>query len=383
MTGSRIGIVGGYGEVGASTARLLYGFGLGPLRIGGRDADAARRFAGTELSGADGRGRPAAEHAPVDFTDDASLDSFAAGCRVLVNCAGPSRLVGNRVARAALRAGADHVDVAGDEPLHALLDDGEWAGAGRAAVLSAGLQPGLTGLLPRWAAARDFDEVHRLSVYLCVRDLFTGTAAEDYLHAAAEGRTEMLAAWRDGARRSAASVRTARAELPFFPEPVALLPHLAPEAERLARALGLRDGDWYTALAGEQVGRAFDRVRTLPPAEAVAALRAASRLDLAGRAHFVRLVVSLDGVREGRPRSRTAVLRGRSNSGVSGAVAALAVLAALRGELPPGRHYAADVLDPGAALERLRSAGATAGLEGLTVVDGAYGEPVAVEEGIL
>ncbi|MGI5195767.1 saccharopine dehydrogenase NADP-binding domain-containing protein [Streptomyces sp. CA-288835] len=383
MTTRRIGIIGGYGEVGASAARLLYGFGLGPLRIGGRDAEAARRLATVELSGADGRGRPAAEHGPVDFTDDASLAAFAEGCRVLVNCAGPSYRIGDRVARAALRAGADYVDAAGDEPLHAQLDDAEWAAAGRSAVLSAGLQPGLTGLLPRWAAARDFDEVHRLSAYLCVRDHFTATAAEDYLQAAAEGRTEMLAAWRDGSRRSAASVRAAGAELPFLPEPLTLLPHLAPEAERLARSLGLRHGDWYTALTGEHTGRAFDRIHTLPRAEAVTALRTASRLDLAGRAPFVGLVVSLDGERQGLPRSRTTVLRARSNSGLSGAVTALTVMAALRGEVRPGRHYAAEALDPEATLGRLRSAGAAAGLEGLTVVDGAYGEPVAVEEGVL
>ncbi|MBB0242575.1 hypothetical protein FNQ90_00250 [Streptomyces alkaliphilus] len=378
-----MGVIGGYGEVGASAARLLYGSGLGPLRIGGRNAEAARRFADTELSGADGRGRPAAEHGRVDFTDDASVAAFAEGCRVLVNCAGPSHRIGDRLARAALRAGADYVDAAGDEPLHDRLDPQAWASAGRGAVLSAGLKPGLTALLPRWVAARDFDEVDRLSAHLCVRDRFTVTAAEDYLRAAEEGRVEMLAAWRDGARRSAASVRTTRVELPFFPGPVALLPHLGPEEERLARSLGVRDGDWCTALAGEHTGRAFDRVRTLAPQEAVAALCGASRLDLAGREPFVGLVVSLHGTRDGRPRTRTAVLRGRSNSGLTGALAALAVVALLRGEVAPGRHFAGEALSPAPTVERLRAVGTAAGFEGLTVLDGAYTEPVAAEEGVL
>ncbi|WP_449065129.1 saccharopine dehydrogenase NADP-binding domain-containing protein, partial [Planomonospora algeriensis] len=95
-----IGIVGGYGAVGGAAARLLADRGV---RVGGRDLEAARRFVDEELGG---RG----EARRVDAYDEAALAAFCRGCRVVVNCAGPSYLLLDRVARAAFRAGADYVD---------------------------------------------------------------------------------------------------------------------------------------------------------------------------------------------------------------------------------------------------------------------------------
>ncbi|RSN63555.1 hypothetical protein DMH01_13385 [Amycolatopsis sp. WAC 04182] len=329
-----IGVLGATGDVGRHAAGFLERLGIGPVRAGGS--------------------------AVADFRDPASLDRFAAGCEVLVNCAGPAHAVGDRVAEAARRAGAHYVDASGDDPVE--------VHNGRTALLSAGLQPGLTAILPRWLA-RDA-EVHDLKVWLGVSDLFSRCAAEDYLHAAAAGHGEALAAWRGG-RRSKASTRESGVTLPFFPEPVNLLPYLTPESERLARALRIARGDWYTVLSGEHVGRAFDRVHGLGREEAVADLCRASRLDLAGREPRVVLIAEADG--------RTAVLRAKGNGAVTGAVVALAVSAVERGEIPPGSYFAGDVLSPKSLVD---------GLTGLGVADVAlFDRPlsrlVLEEEGVL
>ncbi|MFS8104529.1 hypothetical protein LFM09_46245 [Lentzea alba] len=283
-----IGILGAYGDVGTHAVRMLQGH---DLRLGCRRSG-------------------------VDFHDQASLDRFAAGCRIVVNCAGPAHLVGDRVLRAAERAGADYVDASGDVT--------PFAGT---AVVGAGLQPGLTGLLPRWVGS---DE---LTLYLGVLDRFTETAAADYLY----GVNSPLAAWRDGPVPRALTRRSG-VTLPFFPGEVTLLPYLDAEACRIAEQLKLRRGDWYTAVSGEHVLRAFDRLHGMERAEAVPALCRASRLDLAGREPHVVLAVETTG--------RTVVLRGRSNGELTGTVVALAVEAVDRGEVPPGCHHASDVLDP-------------------------------------
>jgi hypothetical protein len=330
-----IGVVGATGKVGSHAVRVLRTLDAGPLRAGGsRD---------------------------VDFRDPSSLDRFAEGCRVLVNCAGPAYLVGDRVAQAAARAGADHVD-ASDSEL-SFVDD--------RMIVGAGLQPGLTGLLPRWLARREFDTVHGLVAHLGVLDRFTATAAADYL-AAEDG--EALAAWRDG-RRPGSLTRRADVTLPFFPDEVSLLPYLNAESVRVAEELGLARGDWYTAVSGEHVRAAFDRARSLDRADAVAALCRASALDLAGREPHVVLLARMDGVRAGEPVTRTAVLRGPGNGALTGALVALAVLAVIRREVPVGRHFAADVLDPEVTIARLAECGVAEPL----VVDG---EP-SVEVGAL
>ncbi|ANN15488.1 hypothetical protein SD37_07345 [Amycolatopsis orientalis] len=329
-----IGVLGATGDVGRHAVGFLERLGIGPVRAAGS--------------------------AVADFRDPASLDRFASGCEVLVNCAGPAHAIGDRVAEAARRAGAHYVDASGDEPVD--------VHSGRTALLSAGLQPGLTAVLPRWLA-RDA-EVHGLKVWLGVSDLFSRSAAEDYLHAAAAGHGEALAAWR-GERRSRALTRETGVTLPFFPEPVTLLPYFTPEAERLARALRVAEGDWYTVLAGDHVGRAFDRVHGIGREEAVADLCRASRLDLADRAPRVVLIAEADG--------RTAVLRAKGNGVVTGAVVALAVSAVERDELPPGSYFAGDVLRPQSLVD---------GLAGLGAVDvGVFDHPlsrlVLEEEGAL
>ena len=367
-----IGVLGAYGEVGRQATRQLLALGRGPLRLGGRDVAAAQRFA---------EGLPAASIAchAVDFRERASLRRFVDGCRLVVNCAGPSHAMGDGAALEALRAGADYVDVAGDDALSRRLDPAAFASAKCTAVLSCGLQPGLTGLLPRWAANHAFDEVWRLASYFGVLDQFTEVAADDYLQGAEDAVSEPLAAWRQG-RRSRASTRAHRVQVPFFSAPATLLPFLDAEGERVARALRLAHGDWYMVLTGSLIQGAFDRARTLERRDAVAALRRASLLDLAGREPYVLMLVQLEGHRAGAPLTRTLMMRGRSNAELTGTMAALAVLSLEAGELPWGHHFAADVLEPITTVARLRESGAVSAFE---LFDGALDTLGASEEGTL
>lgn len=367
-----IGVLGGYGDVGGASVRQLLSLELGPLRIGGRDVEAARRFVDELPAGH-------VEYQVVDFRDEASLTRFAAGCHILLNCAGPSHAIGDRAARAAVSVMADYVDVAGDDVLHGLLNESEYLEHKRVAVLSAGLQPGLTGLLPRWAAQREFTKVHSLISYFGLLDHFTEVAADDYLQGVVDKVSEPLAAWRDG-HRSAVLTRRRNVAVPFFPRAATVLPYLNAEGERLAAALGITRADWYTVLTGRHIGTAFDRARTLERREAAATLRRASLLDLAESAPYVVLLVQLDGLRDGVPITRTMVLRGQRNAELTGAVAALTTLAVHQGELPYGCHFAATALEPQVAADRLIENSA---VTSLTILDDAIEALGVTEEGVL
>jgi hypothetical protein len=352
-----IGIVGGYGDVGAVAAHHLAGLGLGRLRIGGRDLAAAARLAEC-LSGA--------EAAQVDAGDEAELDRFAANCRIVLNCAGPGRMIGDRVARAARRAGADYVDVGGDEALAARLDPTALRREGRVAVLSAGVQPGLTGLLPRWAARRGWSRIDGLTSYFGLRDVFTTVAALDYLQAATEGAGRSGLVWRNG-RHPAATVWQRDAGVPLFPTPSTSLAYLTPEAERLARWLRLERGTWYSVLCGPRITGALAQAPGLAPEAGARLLREASQLDLSGQPRFVLHLLQLDGLYQGRQTTRTTVLRGNGNAALTGVMAALTVATVARDAVPPGSHFAAEILDPDATIDRLVLSGA---VDVLTETDG-------------
>lgn len=350
-----IGVVGARGDVGLATVQALLALGLQHLRLGGRDAMAGSRCL-TELH----HQWPAAhlQWQTVDFEDASSLARFAQGCEVLVNCAGPAWRLAGRCAQAAMDAMAHFVDAA--DTLHPPAP-----GPGRCMVLGAGLQPGLTGLLPRWLAERGFTQVHALTSYFGLRDHFTLVAADDFLQGATDGSSEPLAAWRNG-RSPRALARRREARLPCFQGAVQVLPYLNHEGERLARQLGLADGQWFSVIEDGHVLKALDLAHGQPRAEAAQRLRQASLLDLGGQAPFVTLLVQLDGHLQGQPITRSVLLGGAGNAALTGAMAAASTLSVVRNELPAGRHHAAQVLPAALTLERLQR---TSAIRALTCID--------------
>ncbi|MFI6042492.1 saccharopine dehydrogenase NADP-binding domain-containing protein [Nocardia sp. NPDC051321] len=355
MTTSAVGVIGACGAVGTEAVRHLRTLGIGQIRLSGRDLPRVRRLIERELAGS-------GEAAAVDVLDPDALGRFCGECSVVLNCAGPAATIGDIVGRAALAAGADYVDPAGDDVLSARLADA--LPPGRRALLSAGMMPGLTGLLPRYLGPAAGG---RLVAHIGGLDRFSPAAAADFLLAGTEfGHARTV--WRHGHRVPAAAPH--RATPPYFPEPVTALPYLSTETERLAADLGLDEVDWFSAFAGEQVTTVLARPTSGP--DGVSRLRRAAELDLFGRRSYQLLVFELT-----RAATRTLVLGGTGASALTGALAALAVAAVLGCEVPPGVWHAAEALDPAtvmAALPRLPS------VTLFDLVTGSVREPEYVEE---
>jgi uncharacterized protein YbjT (DUF2867 family) len=367
----RIGVVGASGAVGAAAARSLADHGH-PVHLVGRRADRLDELA-DRLGGA--------STAVADLSDPDGLDRACSGCAVVVNCAGPSRDVGNRVAAAAARVGADYVDAAGDETLTRLVTDAGLPPPGRVAVLAAGFVPGLSGLLPRYLAGMGFQRAASLTGYAGGLDRFTPAAAADYLASLADGYGVAGTAWRDGRPAAGAVAPRLGEPAPFFPGPVNAYPYLSGELAGVARRLGLRDLTWFNVFDGEHAVALLGRVRpgAAGPDDAERLCRAAA-VDLAGRRPYQLFALQLDGVIDGAPATRSLLLRATDAYRVSGAVAAVAAQAIVDGAVPSGLHQCAEVLDPDAVLVALSRQSATAPAE---VFDAALPAVAAVEEGVL
>ncbi|MFB9235717.1 saccharopine dehydrogenase NADP-binding domain-containing protein [Plantactinospora siamensis] len=321
-----IGVLGGYGSVGRATVAQLRAWGLGPVVVAGRD--------------------PGRADAVLDVDRPDSVRRFCASVGLVVNCTAsppPSRAA---VAAAAVAAGVPYVDPGGDEPVHELLSG---ARPDRPVVLSAGMLPGLTALLPRRVVTGDGD---RLVCYVGGQDRFSLGGAADYLAAVTGSVGRTFAVWRDGRRVERAGAPVLDGEVPYFSEPARGVPYLSAEMERLARRLRLAELVCYTVLPGVRLretlaGAGADAV------DAEAVVRA-SELDLFGRTRYQRLVFQS----RGDPAGPTLIVTGRGSSELTGATAATTALAVLDGRVPPGLHFAADALDPGWAGRRLRMADA-------------------------
>jgi hypothetical protein len=337
-----IGVIGGYGSVGRATVAQLRAWGLGPIVVAGRD--------------------PARADVVVDIGDPAALERFCASLRLIINCTASSSGIRAMAADASVASGVPYVDPGGDEPVYALLSGRALT---RPVVLSAGMLPGLTGLLPRQLAA---ERGGRLVCYVGGQDRFSLGGAADYLAVVNGSAGRTFAVWRNGARVERAGVSPIEGEIPYFPEAASGVPFLSSEMERLAKHLDLAELVSYMVFPGARLRETLAAART-GSADAEAVVRA-SELDLFGRSRYQRLVFQL----RGEPTTPTMVLSGMGSSELTGATAAMTGLAVLEGAISPGVHYAADVLDPAWAKEKLLTAD---GVIGLRVFDAGPGSRVS------
>ncbi|MGW0047840.1 saccharopine dehydrogenase NADP-binding domain-containing protein [Nocardia cyriacigeorgica] len=359
MTGSTgpVAVLGGTGVVGRAAIAMLGRLGIDALRVGARRAEPGRRQ----------HDSTAIEWCRVDADDPAALAQFCAGTRLVLNCAGPSYLLADRVARAALAAGSDYVDVSGDGPAYRLLDGSPLLAGARTAVLSAGMLPGLANVVPR-VLADDLTGA-RLVVYAGGIEPFAPASAGDLALSldssdATDGDGpwygETLAAWSGGRRRRHALSVRENVEVAGFPGRVTTMPFLTADAERLARSTGLDELHWHNVFVGHALRLQLSTLRGRVPSDpaALAAITgeiaAAAELDLAGLDPFYLMAFTLH--RAGR--TDTAVLRTHSSFELTAATAAYTVAQVLSGAVAPGLHYADDVLDPRGLLDAVTALGA-------------------------
>lgn len=360
-----IGVLGAYGAVGLPVAGSLAASGLA-VRVGGRDPG---RLAAVSA-------RLGVPMTVVDAGDAERVARFCAGCRVVVNCAGPSSVIGDAVARAAAAAGSGYVDVGGDAALAAAL-----LGTPVPMVVGAGISPGLTGLLPRWLATRLPEPPVRLRAWCGGLQEFTPAAAVDMLASLHDGYGVALAAWRDGAVVRHAHAAREEVTLPPFPGRVAVLPYVSAETRAVAGRLGLSEVEWFNVFAGRRTLAVLNRATRPQPAAdpatdrhaATARLIAAAAADTAGLRPYQLLVFELSG----GTHVRTLVVRGADGYRLTAATAVAAVRAVVAGAVPAGAHLAADVLDPEPVVADLRRDDAA----GVLHVSDAPAHADAVEEG--
>ncbi|MGP3918485.1 saccharopine dehydrogenase NADP-binding domain-containing protein [Nonomuraea sp. 10N515B] len=345
-----IGLLGGTGAVGRTAAQRIAAYGLGPLRVGGRNLTGAADLAGSLTAPA---------HAVrVDLNDPAELAAFCDGCRIVVNCAGPTYQILDTVARAAFAAGADYVDIGGELAAKDALTSRDVA-TGRTAMFSAGVMPGLSGLLPRLLAKGR--PLRRLDVYVGGAAVFTPLSAVDALLTRGPKFGVPMAAWRDGRVAPNTLSPLHQVRLPGFPVPVHAWPYLTTEAQTLAADTGADEVRSYNVFVSNRLPEALaavwadaDDTRPATFAPHAETVVRASQQDNADFGAFYVMLFTARPHPGAPPGPARVLLKAVDSYAVSGVVMALATRAVLAGSVPPGVHLAAEALDPDATVAALR-----------------------------
>lgn len=364
-----IGIIGGYGEVGHHACLTLQQYGIGPLKIGGRNPGKGKTKQSDFL--------PGAIWEKVDVEDDQSLSGFIAGCELILNCAAPSHRYSRRIARICLQHHVNMVDAGIDNNYQSdPLDTGE-----NVIVYAAGATPGFSGLFPVWFG-KQFHQVHSLLSYYGTSGQISPAGAEDYLEGSLHPNNTPRAAWRNAIVPNVLS-RKSGVTLPFFPGEITLFPLFDDETHLVAKRLGLENGEWYAAVEGEKSIAALDSASfeyKANPKAMIEKLCFAVEMDTLGRSPYFILMVQLNGESAGKEKTQTAVYEVREIIPFCGKMAAIIVKAVLEGKVKPGLHHTASIGDIDYVMDHLEKTDATHSIQ---IIDHSIEELSVEEEGTL
>jgi len=334
-------LFGSTGAVGTGCLDILTRRGDLSLVIAGRDKARLRDVASAVQADV--------EMVALDVTDVAAVSAAAAGCDVVVNCAGPSQRLSAKVAGAAIAAGVPYVDPGGD---HALLDRLAAAAPAVPVVLQAGVQPGLSGLLLRVLALHHADKIDGLTAWCGGLQYLTPASVLEYLASLQDTRSHPGAALRGGVIRRVGRDECKPAPAEYFPDSVTVHPHLDAETVAVAEHLGIGDICWMNVFDGVHTTRAMqllavDDERPLD----LGSVQAAAKLDLFGRRPYFAIVTSARG---GAVGSRSVAFTCPDSYRVTGALAAFA--AQRIADMPAGAQAFWSIGEPRRVLEFLTEA---------------------------
>ena len=352
-----IGILGSYGAGGQTCLSSLLENTSFSFRLGGRNCkkgiEAAARL--------NGRGY----YAQVDALDENSVLAFAEGCDLLINCAGPSRLILDTVGKAACRAGCHYIDLAGDEvvfdrlaPMHDGLRE-----KNQVFILSAGIFPGLSGLFAAYWAEKEFDSVHsmRMSFINCGESM-SQTAAYDIVYSLKDGYGQGMVCLKDG-KIVKSSEGPHFTDVRFARDKLLLYPSFNHEFQHVAERYAIDNAKLYVFMPPATMQTLF-QIRSdeswqteEQTAASVQKLVRASETDCQATAPHTCYMLSMEGESSGEPKTLEATLAWQGSSvQLIGEIVAITARQILAGLLSGGRHLLCSGMDGNHFIQQLCAA---------------------------
>jgi saccharopine dehydrogenase (NAD+, L-lysine forming) len=241
-TQKRIGVIGGYGRLGLATVRMLLSTTACDVVVGGRDR--IKTNAVSEKMGGRVSGRM------VDVMDAHSLDHFCRGCNVIINCAGPSHLIGDKAAAAAMRCRAHYVDPADTYLYHMLAEKKEEIKQkGLTFLVCAGMNPGLLEILPIHVANR-FEDAGSMDYYFVSQDRVSFSGAYDIISGLHTINDAGMMFYEKGEIKKSKSSPMTEIRLPQPMGKVTAFLTFKPEMKDVAGRCKLDKARFYTVLGG-------------------------------------------------------------------------------------------------------------------------------------
>ena len=267
-----IGILGATGYVGREAARTLLALPGRNIMLGGREPEKLRQF----FPEIESKG----ECLPVDIYNGELLAGFCSKCDILVNCAGPAKQIKDRVASAAIDQSVHYVDVSGDESLYRqlLTRKPEIEAKKLRMIVSAGVYPGLSELVPAYVAETCFDEMDLLEVFFAGQGGFSLNAAYDIVSSIEEDTGLGMHCCLKGEARKIAGAFHSSYTLPGPAGKVDTYPILHREFKQMAERYKITAAYFYNTYPNRSVLNQFMMIKALEQYKTEEQKRASAKL---------------------------------------------------------------------------------------------------------
>ena len=182
-----------------------------------------------------------------------SLREFCRAVDLVINAAGPSALIFDKVAQAALEAGTHYVDPSGNTELfkQSVKKTDEMKEKGLTFIFYAGLSPGISAAYPLFLGRQMFDTVSSLDFFHAGAGKTTFNSAYDFIASMNDGSSEGMMYWHKGRKRK---WMTAVKEH-LLPAPIGRVegyPVLSHEYIQVAKQLPVDTARAYNAYTGKE-----------------------------------------------------------------------------------------------------------------------------------
>jgi saccharopine dehydrogenase (NAD+, L-lysine-forming) len=341
-------ILGGSGSAGIAIARLILERTTYPVILAGRNIQ--RLEAAAHALNAEFLIDRVRAHR-VDARDSDALTRALSGCKIVV-VAAPLTAHAVSVARAALRAKVDYVDLYVPWSGGGRLDElaAEILQARRVFLTQAGSHPGMIAPLARYVAGQ-LDTAHRVGVamYMNLAMDWTDTGVE-FIHQLMDYDSRVFA---NGEWRPAESHDYRRID---FGEPYGIhtsVPFVVDELVDVPSELGLdRAGayvagfNWFVNYIVMPIGLLLSKTRRRYGAQTLARLLYWGLRTFSREPFGMVVLARAEGTKDGAPMSFSLRTVHRDPYVMTAAPVVAAILQYLDGAIPPGLHLAGRAVDP-------------------------------------
>ena len=277
----------------------------------------------------------------TDIIEEESLNQFCKGCDVVLNCAGPSYKIKEKVAVAAYKAGAIYVDASDillteQEVRIKVMPEGRY-------VVATGYVPGLSGILPKLVEGKYLDQIEEVYCFQGGRQPYSSAALEDIILNSLSDSGYKGIYYSQGKLLQEDMESEEKIQLPGFLEPVYIKSYLSKEMIDVAERLGIKEMHWFNALPDLEI--ALEQVNYT------------ENCMNQYREHMEKwsaLLYEFYGEKQQEKKRYRCIVNLQDSNIVCGEVAALVVKSILNKKPKQGIHWAKDILEVSEVIQYMK-----------------------------